>query len=124
MTHEVYWIKEDRLLYANYIGHQTVETITACLDDMVKEFDKVDHPVFVLINWTEVTEMDTGAVLKVQGHRAYSHPMAARGVLVGLDKQAGFENQVTAQQTRGESNTIYFKTMDEANKYLESFIKD
>lgn len=124
MTHQVYWMKKDRVLYANYMGHQTVETITACLDDMVTEFDTVQHPVFVLINWTEVTSMEPKALLEVTGHRAYSHPMAARGVLVGFDPLAGFQNQVSSAQTRGTSNTIYFKTMDEALVYLENFLKD
>lgn len=124
MTHEIKWLKEDRLLYANYIGHQTVETITACLDDMASEFDKVDHPIFVLINWQEVTSMEPKALLEVSGHRAYSHPMAARGVLVGFDPLAAFQNQVTSTQTRGDANTIYFKTMDEALAYLDDFLKD
>lgn len=124
MTHEVYWMKEDRLLYANYIGEQTVDTITACLDDMVAEFDKVDHPVFVLINWLEVTTMEPKALLQVSGHRAYSHPMAARGILVGFDPLSAFQNQVSATQTRGDANTIYFKTMDEAMQYLEAYLKE
>lgn len=124
MAHEVYWMKKDKLLYANYVGHQTVETITACLDDMVAEFDAVQSPVFVLINWTEVTSMEPKALLEVTGHRAYSHPMAARGVLVGFDPVAGFQNQVSSTQTRGTANTIYFKTMDEALVYLENFLDD
>ena len=124
MAHEVYWMKQGRLLYANYIGHQTVETITACLDDMVTEFNTLDKPAFVLINWLEVTSMESKALLEVTGHPAYSHPMAARGILVGFDPLAGFQNEVTATQTRGTSNTIYFKTMDEALEYLSDFLKD
>ena len=122
MAHEVSWMKPNRILYANYMGHQTVETITACLDDMVTALDTVDEHVFVLINWLEVTSMESNALLKVTGHRAYSHPMAARGVLVGFDPLAGFQNEVTASNTRGTSNTIYFKTMDEAIAYLENIL--
>ena len=124
MAHEIYWMKENKLLYANYSGDQTVETITACLDEMAAEFDKADRPVFVLINWNEVTSMEPKALLEISGHRAYSHPMAARGVLVGFDPLAAFQNQVTATQTRGDANTVYFKTMDEALEYLKDFLKD
>lgn len=124
MAHEVYWMKEGRVLYANYQGHQTVETITACLDDMVAELDKVDQPIIVLINWNEVTETDPKALFQVRGHRAYSHPMAARGVLVGMPKQAQFENEVTAISTRESKNTQYYETMEEALDYLKHFLSD
>ena len=124
MVHEISWMKPGRVLYANYQGHQTKETITACLDDMVAELDKVDEPVMVLINWTEVTETDPKALFQVRGHRAYSHPMAARGVLVGMPKQAKFENEVTAVRTRESKNTQYYDTMDEALHYLRFFLAD
>lgn len=124
MAHEIYWLKPDRVLYVGYQGYQTVETITACLDDMAAQFDTVDHPVMVLINWGEVTETEKGALLKVRGHRAYSHPMAARGVLVGFDPQIAFENEVTAVNTRGDKNTVYFNTLDEAKNYLKNMLEE
>jgi hypothetical protein len=122
-THDIYWLKAERVLYVNYKGHQTSETIEACLDDMAAEFDTVTHPVVVLINWLEVTETDTGALFKQRGHRAYSHPMAARGVLVGLDPQEAFENEVTAVKTRHSKNTQYFHTMAEAMDYLQPMLE-
>jgi hypothetical protein len=122
MAHEIYWMKPGAVLYVNYKGEQTVETIIACLDDMAAQLDTVDHPVVVLINWNEVTDTEPGALLKVQGHRAYSHPMAARGVLVGFPKQARFENEVTAVRTRGDKNTRYFDSMDEALDYLREML--
>ena len=124
MAHEVYWMKPNRVLYANYKGHQNTETITACLDDMVAELDKVEYPVVVLINWLEVTETDPKALFNVRGHRAYSHPMAARGVLVGMPGQAKFENEVTAVRTRESKNTQYYNTMAEALHYLRNFLSD
>lgn len=122
MAHDIYWLKPDALLYVNYKGYQTIETLTACLDEMAAQFDTVKHPVVVLINWNEVTGTDFGALLKVNGHRAYSHPMAARGVLVGFPKQERFENEVTAVRTRGDKNTQYFDTMPEAMDYLKDML--
>lgn len=124
MTHEIKWMKADSVLYANYIGHQTTETITACLDDMANELDKASHPVMVLINWLEVTETEPKALFNVKGHRAYSHPMAARGVLVGMPGQSRFENEVTATRTRESKNTQYYNTMEEALTYLQNFLSD
>lgn len=124
MAHEMYWMKADKVLYVNYQGHQTTETITACLDDMVIEMDKVTEPIMVLINWTEVTESEPKALFNVRGHRAYNHPMAARGILVGMPGQAQFENEVTAVRTRESKNTQYYKTMDEALDYLKNFLGD
>ena len=124
MAHEVTWMKADRVLYANYKGHQTTETITACLDDMAQELDKAPQPVMVLINWLEVTETEPKALFNVKGHRAYSHPMAARGVLVGMPSQAQFENEVTAVRTRESKNTQYYSTMEEALDYLKHFLED
>ena len=124
MAHEITWLKPGRVLYANYKGHQTTETITACLNEMAAEFDKVDHPVVVLINWLEVTKTDPKALFNVRGHRAYSHPMAARGVLVGMPRQAQFENEVTAVATRESKNTQYYNTIEEALEYLKFFLAD
>jgi hypothetical protein len=122
-THEIYWLKPGRVLFVNYKGHQTSDTIKRCLDDMAAEFDKVDHPVVVLINWLEVTQSDTGALFKQRGHRAYSHPMAARGVLVGFDPQEAFENEVTAVNTRRSKNTQYFHTMKDAMDYIQPMLE-
>lgn len=124
MGHEVTWLKPERVLFANYIGYQTVETITACLDEMVGALDTVSRPVMVLINWKEVTGMDMKALMQVRGHRAYSHPMAARGVLVGMPRQAQFENEVTAVSTRDITNTQYYNTMEDALDYLKNFLAD
>lgn len=124
MTHEISWMRVDSVLYVNYIGHQTTESITVCLDEMVVELDKVSEPVMVLINWLEVTETEPKALFNVKGHRAYSHPMAARGVLVGMPGQAQFENEVTAVRTRDSKNTQYYKTMEDALEYLKHFLED
>ena len=124
MAHDMYWMKADSVLYVNYKGHQTTETITECLDDMVAELDTVSNPVMVVINWLEVTETEPKALFNVKGHRAYSHPMAARGVLVGMPAQAQFENEVTAVRTRESKNTQYYKTMDEALEYIKYFLGD
>lgn len=122
MAHDIEWRKFDSVLYVNYKGHQTEDTIRACLDDMAAELDKATHPVVVLINWLEVTEHDPKALFNLKGHRAYSHPMAARGVLVGMNKQAQFENEVTAVKTRSDKNTQYYDTMEEAMDYIQYFM--
>ncbi|RMF80215.1 MAG: hypothetical protein D6737_08840 [Chloroflexi bacterium] len=124
MAHEVYWMKPNRVLYANYKGYHDEETIRACLDDMATELDKVDEPVFVLINWLEVTGHDPAALIKHQKHRAYGHPMAARAVLVGMGAQAQMENQVSATRAREIVHTVYFDTMEEALHYLEFVLAD
>ncbi len=124
MAHDIKWLKSERVLFVNYKGQQTVETVTVALDDMAAELDTVEHPVIVLINWLEVTEMELKTLFKVKGHRAYSHPMAARGVLVGMPKQARFENEVTAVSTRESKNTQYYDTMEEAMDYLKHFLED
>jgi hypothetical protein len=122
-NHDIHWLKAGRVLYVNYKGHQTSDTIGVCLDDMAAQLDQVDRPVVVLINWLEVTESDTGALLKQRGHRAYSHPMAARGVLVGFDPQEAFENEVTALKTRQGKNTQYFRTIEEAMDYIRPMME-
>jgi hypothetical protein len=122
MAHEISWMKPKRVLYVNYQGYQTTETITACLDEMVAEMDTVDEPIVVLINWTEVTGTELKALFNVRGHPAYSHPMATRGILVGMPNQAKFENEVTAIKTRESKNTQYYETMEAALRYLQPFL--
>ena len=124
MTHEMYWLKPERVLYVSYQGHQTPTTLKDCLDDMAAQLDTVNYPVMILINWLEVTEADSGVLKSNLGHRAYSHPMAARGVLVGFNAQESFENEVTAVKTRGDKNTQYYKTMQEAMDYLQLVLGD
>jgi hypothetical protein len=124
MTHEIFWMKVGSVLYVSYQEHQTRETILACLDDMAHELDKAETPVMVLINWNEVTNSDTKALFSVSGHRAFSHPMAARGILVGMPKQTRLENEVAAVKTRQSKNTQYYDTMDEALEYLHNFLED
>lgn len=124
MAHEVYWMKADRVLYVSYQGYQTTETITATLDEMAAQLDNATVPVIVLINWLEVTGSELKALFNVRGHRAYSHPMAARGVLVGMPKQERFENEVTALQTRESKNTQYYDTMEQAMDYIQNFLVD
>ena len=123
MAHEIYWLRSERVLYVSYQGHQTRETLQWTLDAMAAELDQVKQPVVVLINWLEVTDTEKGALLKMHGHRAYSHPMAARGVLVGFDPQLSFENEVNAVQTRGDKNTMYFNLMDDAMNYLQPMLE-
>jgi hypothetical protein len=124
MAHEIYWLKPDRVLYVSYQGHQTAATLKACLDDMADQLDTVTYPVIILINWLEVVQADSGVLKSNLGHRAYSHPMAARGVLVGFDRQEAFENEVTAVKTRGGKNTQYYKTLDEALDHLRLVLAD
>lgn len=124
MSHEISWLRPDRVLYVSYQGDQTPETLQWTLDAMADELDTVDHPVVVLINWLEVTSVERGAVLKMRGHRAYSHPMAARGVLVGFDPQLSFENEVSVMQTRGDKNTTYFNSMEHAMAYIQPMLED
>ncbi len=122
MAHEIRWLKPDRVLYVSYQEHQTPETLKACLDDMASALDTVDHPIVVLINWSEVTKADKDVLRSQPGHRAYSHPMAARGVLVGFNPLEVMLNETTAVNTRGSKNTQYFQTMDEAMEYLQPML--
>ena len=122
MAHEVKWLKPDRLLYVSYQGHQTPETLKACLDDMATQLDTVKFPVMILINWLEVTEAEPRVLQSQPGHRAYSHPMAARGVLVGFDIVERFSNTAAVSKTRGYSNTQYFNTMEQAMAYLQPIL--
>ncbi|MCL4876706.1 MAG: hypothetical protein KJ064_08615 [Anaerolineae bacterium] len=124
MAHDVHWMKPGRVLYVNYKGYQTEETLVACLDDMEAELDQVDTPVAILINWAEVEGMDLKALLNVRGHRTFSHPMAARGVLVGMDKRTRMENEISSVQTRQGKNTQYYETMEEALEYLKHMLED
>jgi hypothetical protein len=124
MAHEIYWLKPERVLYVSYQGHQTAATLKACLDDMADQLDTVTYPVIILINWLEVTQADPGVLKSNLGHRTYSHPMAARGVLVGFDQQEAFENEVTSVKTRGGKNTQYYKTLDEALNHLRLVLAD
>ncbi len=123
MSHEIYWLRPERVLYINYQGCQTPETLQWALDSMADELDTVVHPVVVLINWLNVEGCERGAVLKMRGHRAYSHPMAARGILVGFDPQLSFENEVTAVNTRGDKNTTYFNTMEDAMAFVQPMLE-
>ena len=123
MSHEIYWLRPERVLYVNYQGYQTPETLQWTLDDMAGELDMVKNPVAVLINWLNVEGCERGAVLKMRGHRAYSHPMAARGILVGFDAQLSFENEVSVVNTRGDKNTRYFNSMEAAMAFLQPMLE-
>ena len=118
MPHEMYWITPDRLLYVSYQGHQTPDTLKETLDAMAEQLDTVSMPVSILINWREVTSAEPHVLMSQMGHRAYSHPMAAYGLLVGFPAVEKFQNQVAAAKTRGTSNTMYFQTMEQAQDYL------
>lgn len=122
-AYEVYWLKPERILYVNYKGHQTPETVNACMDLQAVELDKMSRPVVVLVNWQEVTSVEPGTIQSTSGHRGYSHPMAARGVLVGFDEQLAFQNTLSAYATRQSQHTIYFKTLDEALAYLKDLLE-
>jgi hypothetical protein len=124
MAHEIFWMKQERVLYVSYQGYQTFQTLKACLDDMAAQLDTVSHPVVVLINWLEVMGAEPHVLKSNPGHRAYSHPMAARGVLVGFDRSEIFENEVTAVKTRGSKNTQYYNTIAEALNYLKFMLAD
>ncbi len=119
MAHEIRWLKPDRVLYVGYQGHQTPETLKACLDDMATALDTVTFPVMVLISWLEVTKGNKDVLRSQAGHRAYSHPMAARGILVGFNPLEVMMNETTAVNTRGSKNTQYFQTMEQAMEYLQ-----
>ena len=123
-TYEVYWLEPDRVLFVNYKGFQTAETVHACMDLQAEELDRVTTPVIVLVNWEEVTGVEPDAIKSTQGHRGYSHPMATRGVLVGFDQQQAFENTVSAFSTRQSQHTIYFKTLAEAMDYLKGMLRN
>jgi hypothetical protein len=124
MAHEIFWLKEARVLYVSYQGYQSADTLRKCLDEMAKQLDTVVRPVVILINWLEVTGSEPHVLKSSPGHRAYSHPMAARGVLVGFDKSEIFENEVTAVKTRGSKNTQYYSTIAEALDYLKFMLQD
>lgn len=124
MDNEVYWLKPGRVLYVHYKGYQTAETLQACMDAQADELDKVTTPVGVLVNWLDVTGVEPGAIKSTRGHRGYSHPMAARGVLVGMDRQFAFENEISAYSTRQSQHTKYFATMDAAMDYLRDMLRD
>jgi hypothetical protein len=117
MTHEIYWLRPERVLYVSYHGYQTPETLQWTLNAMGDEMESVSHHVVDLIKCLEVSGPERGALLKMLGHRAYSHPMAARGVLVGFDPQLSFENEATVMNTRGDKNTMYFSHMNDAMNY-------
>ncbi len=124
MAHDISWMKPDRVLYVNYKGYQTEKTLIECLDEMAAELDKVTHPVAILINWQEVEGLELKALLNVRGHRTFSHPMAARGVLVGMDRRTRMENEISSVQTRQSKNTQYYDTMEEALEYLKHMLED
>lgn len=123
MAHEIYWLKPNHVLYVSYQGHQTPDTLKACLDDMAAHLDTVTHPVAILINWLEVTSAEPGVLKSQLGHRAYSHPMAAHGVLVGFNPLEAMLNEATAVNTRGDKNTRYFATIETAMDYLKPMLE-
>jgi hypothetical protein len=91
---------------------------------MADALDTVISPVMILINWLEVEGMETRALLQLKGHRAFSHPMAARGVLVGMSAGTRMENEISSVKTRESKNTQYYDTMEQAREYLEHFLAD
>jgi hypothetical protein len=121
--HTVYWLKESHVLYVSYQGHQTSETLKACLDDMAAHLDQVTHPVMLLINWLEVTSAEPNVLHLQLGHRTYSHPMAARGVLVGFNPLEAMENEVASVKTREAKNTQYFSSVDAAMACLQPMLE-
>lgn len=122
MAHEINWMKENRVLYVSYQGHQTRDTIKACLDDMATYLDAVPNPIALIISWLEVTSSDVNDLRANMGHRTYSHPMAARGVLVGFNPLEAMMNETTVVNTRGSKNTQYVSTIEEAKEYLEAML--
>ncbi len=122
MAHEIRWMKENRVLYVSYQGQQTSDTIKSCLDDMAAYLDAVPNPIAMIINWREVTGYNVADLRSQMGHRTYSHPMAARGVLVGFNPLEAMLNETTVMNTRGSKNTQYVSTMEEATEYLEAML--
>ncbi len=124
MANEVFWLKSDQVLQVKYEGHQTKQTILACMDEQAAELDKAARPVIVLVDWRHVTGMDSDTLLGSKGHRGYSHPMAAQAILVGLSENQAFQNTVSAFSTRKSQHTQYMNTMEEAMDYLQDVLKD
>jgi len=124
MAHQIKWLRPNRVLYVSYQGFQNEETLMACLDEMASYLDKATQPLVLLINWLEVEGMEEKALINVRGHRTFSHPMAARGVLVGMPRLVQMQNEVSSVSTRRSKNTQYYDTMDEAMHYLEDMLKD
>lgn len=122
MTHEIRWLKEGRVLYVGYQGYQTPDTLKACLDDMAAALDTITYPAVVLISWVEVTQSEKDVLRSQPGHRAYSHPMAARGVLVGFNPLEVMMNESTAVSSRGSKNTQYFPNIESAMEYLQPML--
>jgi hypothetical protein len=122
MAHNVSWLKEKRILLAEFSGHQNEETLRASMDEIATSFDARNDPFVMLIDWREVTHCEIKALLSMRGHPFYKHPMTAREVLVGMDALARFENEISAVKTRSFKNTMYFDTMEQALHYLDEML--
>ena len=124
MSHEVYWLSPQRVLYAGFYGDQTAETFGACMDSQVAELDRVSQPVVVIADWSEATSVAKDTITGQKNHRAYGHPMVARVVIVGIGKHEIFQNEVANTNARGQSHARYFVTLDEARAYLKDMLQD
>lgn len=122
MNYEISWMKPDRVLMVRCYGHQNEEAIRSCLDGQLEYLDAQTEPIIVVVDWRDVIETDQRALLNLRGHRTYSHPMVARGVLVGMARQEQFENEVSAFTTRESKRTQYFKTMEEVLDYIQNYL--
>jgi hypothetical protein len=122
MAHNIVWLKPDRLLYIDYLGHQTAATLHACLDEIAEVLDQSANPVIMIINWGNVTEADPKILINARGHRAYDHPKAARALLLGMDSNEKFQNEVSAHSSRDTgSHTRYTNSIDEAMDFVRDF---
>jgi hypothetical protein len=124
MSHEVYWLKPGRVLYAGFKGDQTGETFAACMDSQLVELDQVDYPVVVVADWSQVTSIAKNAIISQRGHRAYGHPLVARVVIVGIGKHEALQNEIANTGARGQSHARYFETMEETLDYLKDMLED
>jgi hypothetical protein len=122
MAHNMVWLETHPVLLVQYQGPQNEETLRECMDDIVTAVNICSTPVAVLIDWRGVAYCELKALLKLRGHAAYKHPMAAREVLVGMDILSRFENEISAVKTRSAKITRYYDTMDEAMNNLDEML--
>lgn len=124
MNHTIEWLRERRVLLVDCFGHQTADTLLACLNDQLPYLDSVDHPIMLIVDWSKVEETDLHILTKSAGHPAYSHPMVARAINVGMNRIDAFQNEIAAAKSKEISHTKYVHTMDDALEFVRSYLDD